>query len=130
MNNVKGNVLKEKSVAFAIRIVKAYQYLCKEKCEYVMSKQLLRSGTAIGASVREAEYAQSIPDFINKMSISLKETNETEYWLLLLKETEYISEDIYISITNDCHELLRLLISTINTSKKKIQKKEDDKNSK
>jgi four helix bundle protein len=94
-----------------------------------MSKQLLRSGTAIGASVCEAEYAQSIPDFINKMSISLKEANETAYWLLLLKETEYISEDIYISIIDDCHELLRLLISTINTSKKKIQKEKDDKHS-
>jgi four helix bundle protein len=120
MNNVRKNVLKEKTVAFAVKIVKIYQYLCKEKCEDVMSKQLLRSGTAIGVSVCEAEYTQSIPDFISKLSISLKEANETAYWLLLLKKTEYISEDIYIPITNDCYELLRLLTSIINISKKKI----------
>jgi four helix bundle protein len=117
------NILKDKSLLFALRIVKAYKYLTKEKIEFVLSKQLLRSGTAVGALIREAEYAQSTPDFINKMSIALKEANETEYWLLLLKEAEYINVEIYTSIVNDCQELLRLLISTINTSKKKLNTK-------
>jgi four helix bundle protein len=116
------NVLKDKSFLFALRIVKAYKYLAKEKKENVLSKQLLRSGTAIGALVREAEFAQSIPDFINKMSIALKEANETEYWLMLLKESDYIDGNTYLSILNDCQELLKLLISSINTSKKKIKK--------
>ena len=116
---VRKNVLKEKSFVFALRIVNAYKYLIKEKNEFVLSKQLLRCGTSIGAMVREAEYAQSIPDFINKMSVALKETNETEYWLLLLKESDYIEDEVFLSIINDCQELLKLLISTINTSKKK-----------
>jgi len=117
------NVLKDKSLAFALRIVKAYRYLVQEKQEYVLSKQLLRCGTAIGALVREAEYAQSIPDFINKMSIALKETNETEYWLIILKESEFIENDVYMSIVSECQELLRLLISSINTSKNKLEKR-------
>jgi len=119
----KQNILKDKSFAFALRIVKAYKYLVKEKNEFVLSKQLLKAGTGIGALVREAEYAQSPPDFINKMSIALKEANETEYWLMLLKASEYIEDDVYSSIIIDCQELLRLLISTINTSKKKLNKK-------
>ena len=119
----KQNILKDKSFAFALRIVKAYKYLVKEKNEFVLSKQLLKAGTGIGALVREAEYAQSPPDFISKMSIALKEANETEYWLMLLKASEYIEDDVYSSIVNDCQELLRLLISTINTSKKKMNKK-------
>ena len=118
-NDGKKNILKEKAFSFAIRIVKAYQYLVKERNEFVLSKQLLRSGTAIGALVHEAEYAQSVPDFINKMSVALKEANETEYWLMLLKESNYMDDESYSSIVNDCQELLRLLISTINTSKKK-----------
>ena len=116
----KKNVIKDKSFAFALRIVKAYKYLVKEKNEFVLSKQLLRCGTAIGALVREAEYAQSLPDFINKMSVALKEANETEYWIMLLKESEYIDYEVYSSVISDCQELLRLLISTINTSKKKL----------
>ena len=116
------NVLKEKSFTFALRVVKAYKYLVKEKNELILSKQLLRCGTAIGASVHEAEYAQSIPDFISKMSIALKEANETEYWLMLLKESEFIEEDVYSSIVIDCQELLKLLISTINTAKKNKEK--------
>jgi TIGR02436 family protein len=117
------NVLKDKSLAFALRIVKAYRYLVQEKQEYVLSKQLLRCGTAIGALVREAEYAQSIPDFINKMSVALKETNETEYWLIILKESEFIDNDVYMSIVSECQELLRLLICSINTSKNKLEKR-------
>ena len=118
----KKNVLKDKSFAFALRIVNAYKFLTKEKNEFVLSKQLLRCGTAIGALISEAEYAQSISDFINKMSIALKEANETEYWLMLLKKSEYIDEDVYSSILIDCQELLKLLVSSINTSKKKLNK--------
>jgi four helix bundle protein len=120
----KKNIIKDKSFSFALRIVKAYKYLTKEKNEFVLSKQLLRCGTAIGALAREAEYAQSLPDFINKMTVALKEANETEYWLMLLKESEYIDNEVYSSVINDCQELLRLLISTINTSKKKLNKKD------
>jgi TIGR02436 family protein len=116
------NVLKDKSFAFALRVVNAYKYLTQEKHEYILSKQLLKCGTAIGALIREAEYAQSTPDFINKMSIALKETNETEYWLMLLKESEFIDDSVYLSIINECQELLRLLISSINTSKNKTEK--------
>ena len=118
----KENVLKDKSLLFALRIVNAYKFLTKEKNEFVLSKQLLKSGTSIGALVREAEFAQSTLDFINKMSIALKETNETEYWLILLNKSEYIDDNGFASIKKDCQELLKLLISTINTSKKKINK--------
>jgi len=119
----KENILKSKSFAFSLRVIKAYKYLIKEKCELVLSKQLLRSGTAIGASINEAEYAQSKADFISKMSIALKEANEAEYWILLLKESEYIDSDVFSSIIEDCNELIKLLISTINTSKKNLKKK-------
>jgi four helix bundle protein len=122
MNNQK-NVLKEKSYAFALRIIKAYKYLVKEQGEYVLSKQLLRCGTAIGALVREAEYAQSKADFVNKMSVALKEANETEYWILLLRDSKYITAAISKSVLEDCQESLRLLVSSINTAKKNINKK-------
>ncbi|WP_367915273.1 four helix bundle protein [Leadbetterella sp. DM7] len=111
------NVLQDKSYRFAIRIVRLVQFLQNEKKEYVISKQLLRSGTAIGALIREAEFGQSKADFISKMSISLKETNETEYWLNLLKDTEFIDPKSFESIQADCGELLRMLISTVKTSK-------------
>ena len=120
MNNQK-NVLKEKSYAFALRIIKAYKYLVKEQGEYVLSKQLLRCGTAIGALVREAEYAQSKADFVNKMSVALKEANETEYWILLLRDSKYITAAISKSVLEDCQELLRLLVSSINTAKNNIK---------
>jgi len=123
MNNKHENILKDKSFSFALRIVKAYKYLVEEKREFVLSKQLLRCGTAIGALVCEAEYAQSTPDFISKMSIALKEANETEYWLRLLKENDNIEEKVFLSMIDDCQELLKLLISIINTSKKKLDKK-------
>ena len=112
------NVIKEKSYAFALRMIKAYKYLTSEQKEFVLSKQMLRSGTAIGALVWEAEYAQSTPDFIHKLSIALKEANETEYWMSLLKDSEYISEDSFHSIHKDCVELIKMLTSIINTSKK------------
>ena len=90
--------IRDKSFAFAVRIIRLYKILSAEKREFVLSKQLLRSGTAIGALVKEAEQAQSKPDFLNKMNIALKEASETEYWLLLLKETECITEKEFASI--------------------------------
>ncbi len=114
---MKNNILKDKSYAFAIQIVKASQLLIQERKEYILSKQLLRSGTAIGALIREAEFGQSKADFINKMSISLKEANETGYWLSLLKDTNYISDLVYLQLSNDCKELIALLVATVKTSK-------------
>jgi four helix bundle protein len=114
---VKKNVIKEKSFDFAIRIIKLYKHLIEKKKEFVISKQLLRSGTAIGALIRESEHAESNPDFIHKMSVALKEANETEYWLLLLNKTNFISEKEFLSIHSDIEELLRILISIIKTSK-------------
>jgi four helix bundle protein len=116
----KENVIKEKSYAFALRMVKAYKFLSSEQREFVLSKQMLRSGTAVGALIREAEFAQSPADFIHKLSIALKEANETEYWIMLLKDSEYISETSFHSIHTDCVELIKLLTSIINTSKKTI----------
>ena len=107
----------DKSYTFALRVVKLYKYLVYEKKEYVLSKQILRSGTSIGALIKEAEHAQSKADFINKMSIALKEANETEYWLQLLKDSEYISEQNFKSIHNDSVELIKLLVSIVKSSK-------------
>lgn len=114
---MKENVVKDKSFAFALRIVNLYKFLCKEKREFVLSKQLLRSGTAIGALVREAEQAESRADFIHKMSIALKEANESDYWIELLYQSGYLDPSGYQSIAADCQELLRLLISIVKTSK-------------
>ena len=113
------NVIKTKSFLFAIRIVNLYKVLVGENKEFVISKQLLRSGTSIGANIREAEHAESKADFIHKLSISLKEASETEYWLDLLKETGYLNNSEYISIQNDIKEILKLLISIIKASKQK-----------
>jgi len=122
MNDTKYNSVKDKSFKFALRIVKLYKYLINNKKEYVLSKQILRSGTAIGALVEEAIQAESKADFIHKLSISNKETNETNYWLRLLKETEFIEEKHFISINTDLTELLKLLTSIIKTSKMNINK--------
>lgn len=111
------NLIVEKSKAFALRIIKLYQYLCSEKKEFVMSKQLLRSGTSIGANVKEAIRGQSKADFVSKMNISLKEASETEYWLELLHESNYLSDEQFNSIYMDCVELLKLLTAIINSSK-------------
>ena len=110
------NAVKEKSFAFALRIVKMSKYLTQEKREFVMSKQLLRSGTAIGALVRESEYAESKADFIHKLAIGLKEANETQYWLELLHQADYIDTKGFNSINQDCIELLQLLTTIINSS--------------
>ena len=108
---------KEKSLRFAVRIVKLYQYLCSEKTEYVLSKQVLRSGTSIGANLAEAETAVSKNDFLNKVYIALKECSETLYWLELLKETEYLTDTMYQSLNRDCVELKRMLSATTKTMK-------------
>ena len=109
----KDNVVKTKSFAFAIRIVHLYRFLKIEKQEFVLSKQLLRSGTSIGALVREAINAESTKDFIHKLSIAQKECDETCYWLELLKETNYLSEKEFVSIINDATELLKIIRSII-----------------
>ena len=116
-------MIREKSLAFAIRIVNLYKQILEEKKEYVLSKQLLRSGTAIGALTREAEHAQSKADFLNKMNIALKEANETLYWLILLKETDYLSSEIFQSIYTDAEELLKILVSIVKTTKIKLNRK-------
>jgi len=107
----------DKSYIFALRVVKLYKHLVSEKKEYVLSKQVLRSGTSIGALIKESEHAQSKADFINKMSIALKEANETEYWLQLLKDSSYISEQSFNSIHNDSVELIKILVSIVKSSK-------------
>lgn len=112
------NIVKDKSYMFALRIVRAYQYLSREKHEYVISNQMLRSGTAIGAAICMAEYGQSKADFIHHLKIALKEANETKYWLMLLRDSEYIDIKIFDSINADCVELLKLLTTIINNIKK------------
>ena len=114
---MKDNVLKDKSFKFAVRIVNLYKYLCDEKKEFVLSKQILRSGTSVGAIIREAEHSESKMDFIHKLAIAQKESNETVYWLELLKETEYISINEFESINPNAIEILKLITSIIKTTK-------------
>jgi len=114
---MKNNIIKDKSFVFSLRIIQLYKFLCEEKKEYVMSKQVLRSGTAVGALIRESEHAESKADFIHKMAIALKEANETEYWLELLFQSEYIEKKSFHSIQKDIHEILKLLTSIVKTSK-------------
>lgn len=115
--SVKENVLIDKSVAFAARIVKLHQYLIKSKKELIISKQLVRSGTSIGANINEANYGQSKADFISKMYIALKETAETEYWIKLLYMSEYLDEKTSDSLLKDCLDIKKILIASINTAK-------------
>lgn len=114
---MKENVLIDKSIKFAARIVKLQKYLLAEKKESVISKQIIRSGTSIGANINEANYGNSKADFISKLHIALKETAETEYWIKLLNMSEYIDDEMSNSLITDCLELKRLLISSINTAK-------------
>jgi four helix bundle protein len=118
---VKNSPLKDKSYQFAIEIVNIVEVLHNKNNEYVLSKQLLRSGTAIGALISESEFAQSQLDFINKLSVSLKEANETLYWLSLLKDTNYIDVANYNDKAFKVKELIKMLVSSINTVKNKIQ---------
>ena len=113
----KDNLIADKSKAFAIRVIRLYQHLNAEKKEFVLSKQILRSGTSIGANVREATGAQSKADFIAKMHIALKETNETAYWLELLTETDYITEKAGDSLQTDCEEIKKLITTILKTAK-------------
>ena len=113
----KDNLIVQKSKAFALRIIKLYTYLCNDKKEYILSKQLLRSGTSIGANIKEAIRGQSMADFVFKLNISLKEASETEYWLELLHESEYLSDEQFNSIYADCVELLKILTAIINSSR-------------
>ncbi len=112
------NAIVEKSKAFALRMIKLYKYLCEEKREFVLSKQLLRSGTSIGANIREAQRGQSKPDFYAKLNISLKEADESAYWLELLHEGEYLDDASFISIYTDCEELIKLLTTITKTQEK------------
>ena len=111
------NVILDKSKAFALRIIKLYKYLCDNKKEYILSKQVLRSGTSIGANVRESVNAQSRLDFINKLNIALKEANETEYWLELLHESNILDEKQFESIYDDCKKIVGTLTKIIKTTK-------------
>lgn len=112
------SVIKEKSFAFAVRITRLYKFLTNNSKEYILSKQLLRSGTAVGALVREAQNAESKADFVHKMGIAQKECDETLYWLELLKSTEYLNDAEFDSIYNDSTELLKMIRSAIITTKK------------
>ena len=114
---MKKNVIKEKSFEFALNIVQLNQFLTSEKREYILSKQVLRSGTSIGAMVRESEQAESKKDFIHKLSISLKEANETDYWLEILFQSKFIDAEMYLELKNSILEILRILTSIIKTSK-------------
>lgn len=116
---MRDNIILDKSFAFAVRVVKLYKYLCDEKKEYVLSKQLLRSGTSIGANINEAQAGQSKADFISKMSISSKEARESKYWIDLLVKTDYlnINDQHTKSLVNDIEEIIKLLTSIVKSSK-------------
>jgi len=114
---MKTNVLKEKSYAFAVRMIKLYQHLAAERKEFVLSKQVLRSGTSIGANIEEAYQGESRSDFIHKLSIANKEAFETHYWLRLLRDGVILDENIARSLLDECDELQRMLVSAIKTAK-------------
>ncbi|MDF2877510.1 MAG: hypothetical protein K0S30_606 [Clostridia bacterium] len=114
---MKESLVYNKAFEFAIKIVKLYKYLCKEKSEYTLSKQILRSGTSIGANIKEGLYAQSKRDFLSKFSISLKECSETMYWLELLNATKHVDSKISKELIYDCSEINRILVSIVKTTK-------------
>ncbi len=118
---MKENILIDKSIEFGARIVKLHRYLVKTKRETVLSKQILRSGTSIGANINEAQYGNSKADFIAKLHIALKETAETEYWLRILNTSDYLDDKMATSMLNDCLEIKRILIASINTAKEQTQ---------
>ena len=117
---MENNAVLDKSKAFAVRIIKLYKYMAEEKREFILSKQLLRSGTSIGANCREAHRAQSAADFISKLGIALKEAEESAYWLELLSETDYITAKQFNSLYSDNDELISLLVSIIKSTKNNI----------
>ncbi len=118
---MKENILKTKSFDFAVRIVKLYKFLKKEHNEFILSQQIVRSGTSIGALIREAEHGESLKDFIHKLTIGLKEANESKYWLDLLFATYVLTKKMYDSINKDCEELLKLLTASVKTSKSRLK---------
>ena len=122
---MKDNVILDKSFDFAVRIVKLYRYLCDEKKEYVLSKQLLRSGTSIGANINEAQAGQSKADFVSKLSISSKEARESKYWIDLLIKTDYLNiNEIHVqSILKEIEEIIKLLTSIVKSSRENINGK-------
>ncbi len=115
------SIIVDKSKLFALRIIRLYRYLCEDKKEYVMAKQVLRCGTSIGANVKEAEHAQSKADFYAKMYIAYKEANETEYWLELLHESGLIEQAAFYSIYSDCKELIRILSAITKNQKSEMK---------
>ncbi len=117
------SIVKEKSMSFAVRIVKLYKYLCEEKHEYVLSKQIVRSGTSIGANICEVCSGQSRRDFLAKMSIALSEANETEYWLEIMKRSGILTEKEYNRIIGDCREIIKMLTSSVKTIRKEEGRK-------
>ena len=127
MMSTKENVIVQKSFDFAVRIVKLYKFLCVEHREYILSKQLLRSGTSIGANVNEGTQGQSTEDFLSKMNIGLKETAETQYWIKFLQKTEYLTEKQGDSILTDCNEILCILHSIVKTTKESIARRKQAK---
>lgn len=120
MGNRKDNLVMKKSYVFALDVIKLYKFLSIEKKEFVLSMQLTRSGTAVGALIKEAEHAQSKADFLNKMNIALKEANESEYWVELMKDSNYINEEIANKYLEDVSSLIKLLASIVKTTKSKL----------
>ncbi len=122
---IRDNILADKSIDFAIRMAKCYRFLMDEKQEFIMSKQMFRSGTSIGANIHEAIQAQSKSDFLSKLSISLKEASETSYWLVVLHRAGTLDEKFFVSLKQDVDEIIRILISTIKTTKQNITQSPD-----
>ena len=114
------NILMDKSIDFAIRMAKCYRYLMEEKNEYIMSKQMFRSGTSIGANIHEGVQAQSKADFVSKLNISLKEASETSFWLKVLHRARHLEEKLYESLKADLDSIIRILVASIKTSKKNM----------
>ena len=114
------NILIDKSIDFAIRMTNCYKYLMEEKNEYIMSKQMFRSGTSIGANIHEGVQAQSKADFVSKLGIALKEASETSYWLVILNKANYLDEKLYLSLKEDLDSMIRILVASLKTSKKNI----------
>ena len=118
---MRENTLVDKSITFAAQIIKLHKYLVRTQKESIISRQIVRSGTSIGANINEANYGQSKADFVSKLHIALKETAETEYWLRLLLESEYITMEMGEPILKECTELKRILIASINTAKSNMK---------
>lgn len=122
MNESKDNIIAKKSYSFALEVVKIYKFLINEKKEYVISKQMLRSGTSVGANIHEAIASESKKDFIHKLGIAVKEARETSYWLNLLKDSDYVNDEQFKNLNRNCNEVIRILNSIILTTKERYFK--------